>query len=229
MMRKMKDELAKQKAANANLQAELESAPAGPSSSDPRTRGLNGRNTPSSEDSLEFRTQLNEAQRQAQRLRSENQELRQRLDSLEKEVKSLEDSLVASQRESDERLARVEDLEQDVERLQGSLVITRGGHDETLLEKLSNENATLRQDNEQLQHKIGLLLEVDQPGYGARPISTALRPVSTSSSENAIAFENLSSEFDDWQRQLVSSISTRRPLSEFDSLDPGHERTRSRS
>src|ERR1700722_16612005 len=133
MMRRMRDELAKQKNATAALQAELDSSRPGPSSS----RGMNGRNTPSSEDGHghELRTQLVDAQRHAQRLHTENKDLRQRLDTIEKELDSLRDNLAASHRESDDRLARIEELEHDVERLQASLVIARGGHDETLLEK----------------------------------------------------------------------------------------------
>jgi chromosome segregation ATPase len=241
MMRRIKDELTKQKNQNTALQAELDAARSGVASPTPgassRLRGINGRGTPSSEDGHgshdpAMRSQLIDAQRQAQRVASENRELRGRLNELEKEVERLKDHLVSTQRESDDRLTRVEDLEQEIERLQSSLVVARGGHDETLLEQLTSENLALKRENEELSHKIGLLLEVE-PSYGRdRPVSgVSDRRASTSSSENAMAFESLSNELDDWQRQLASSMSSRRPLSDYDSepIGAGHSRTRSRS
>ncbi|KAJ3750623.1 hypothetical protein DFH05DRAFT_1518765 [Lentinula detonsa] len=223
MMRRMREELAKQKNSNTTLQAELDAARAGKSR-------VNGRTTPSSDDGSEaMRTQVAEAQWQLRRVQTENADLRSRLDSLESELETLRDNLVVSQRESDDRLTQAEELQLEVERLQSSLVIARGGNEVTMLEKISNENTTLRRENEQLSHKIGLLLEVDQPTFGqGRPISgISARRASASSSENALAFEHLSSELDDWQRQLASSMSNRRPLSELDS-EPVHvERTRS--
>ncbi|KAH7914794.1 hypothetical protein BJ138DRAFT_1143277 [Hygrophoropsis aurantiaca] len=221
MMRRMKDELTKQKAANSTLQADLDAA-RGRSSTEPnsRNRGVNGRSTP--DDGHEhFRAQLVEAQKQTQRLNGENKDLRLRIESLEKDLEIMKDNLVLSQRESDDRLARVEELEHDVERLNATLVVYRGGSDATTLEQITNENTNLKRENEQLSHKIHLLLEVDQPSYSHN------RPPSMSSSEN---FEHLSNELDDWQRQLASSMSTRRPLSDFDSQPHlGHERSRSRS
>ncbi|KAJ7431841.1 hypothetical protein B0H11DRAFT_2128705 [Mycena galericulata] len=220
MMRRMRDELTKQKNTNVSLQADLDAARGVKSPQDRKL--LNGRSTPSSDDGNDavLRGQLVDAQRQVQRLNNENKELRLRLDNLEKDLEVLRDNLIASQRESDDRLIQVEELQHEVERLQSSLVIARGGHDETLLETLSNENTTLRRENEQLSHKIGLLLEVDQPSFGqGRPISgVSARRTSNSS------FAELTSELDDWQRQLASSMSNRRPLSDFD-LEP--ERTRS--
>ncbi|PCH33914.1 hypothetical protein WOLCODRAFT_22329 [Wolfiporia cocos MD-104 SS10] len=226
MMRKMKEELTKQKALNQSMQAEL-NGEAGPS----RTRGVNGRNTPLSDDSHELlRNQLSDAQRQVQRLNSDNRDLRQRIDTLERELENMRDNVIASQRESDERLSRIEELEQEVERLQNTLVIARGGHDETVLEQLSNENTSLKRENEELSRKIGILLEVDQPGFGQRPLSgISERRASTSSSENAMAFEHLSTQLDDWQRQLASSMSNRRPLMDYEPNSSGHERTLSRS
>ncbi|KAF6766585.1 hypothetical protein DFP72DRAFT_839021 [Ephemerocybe angulata] len=204
MMRKMRDELTKQKNTNQQLQSELDARTGGKSSSNVLT------------------------ERNAQRVQAENKDLRSRLDSLEKDLTSLRESLVSSQRESHDRLIQIEELQQDVERLQASLVIARGGHDETLLEKLSSENTTLRRENEQLSHKIGLLLEVDQSSFGRRPISgVSGRRISTSSSENALAFEHLSNELDDWQRQLANSMGSRR-LSSYDpSSNTGAERPRS--
>lgn len=226
MMRKMRDELTKQKNTNQQLQSELDARTGGKSSS-MSNRGANGRTTPSAEEEG-LRAQLVDTQRNAQRVQAENKDLRSRLDSLEKDLTSLRESLVSSQRESHDRLIQIEELQQDVERLQASLVIARGGHDETLLEKLSSENTTLRRENEQLSHKIGLLLEVDQSSFGRRPISgVSGRRISTSSSENALAFEHLSNELDDWQRQLANSMGSRR-LSSYDpSSNTGAERPRS--
>ncbi|KAJ8702368.1 hypothetical protein PTI98_001088 [Pleurotus ostreatus] len=231
MMRRMRDEVTKQKKTNAELQADLDAA-RGVKTPDSaaRVRGLNGRTTPSSDEGSEIiRSQLIDSQRQVQRLHTENKELRNRLDILERDLETLRDSLVVSQRESDDRLSQIEELQHEVERLQNSLLVARGGSEETTLEKLSNDNITLRRENEQLSHKIGLLLEVDQPTFGqGRPMSG--RRASTSSSENALAFEHLSSELDDWQRQLASSMSNRRPLSDFndsDHMSSGFERTRS--
>lgn len=221
MMRKMRDELTKQKNVNQQLQSDIDTHKRTGS------RATNGRGTPSEEDSG-MRSQLIESQRQAQRLQMENKDLRSRLDGLEKDLELLRENLISSQRESDDRLLQVEELQHEIESLKASLVVARGGHDETMLETLSRENSTLRRDNEQLQHKIRLLLEVEEPSFGQRPLSgVSRRRVSTSSSENALAFEHLSNELDDWQRQLASSMGNRRPLSDFDSTPTGLDRAKS--
>ncbi|KAG6336140.1 hypothetical protein ID866_2950 [Astraeus odoratus] len=217
MMRRMKEELTKQKAANSNLQEELDAA-RGRSSVEPgsRTR-VNGRNTPS-DDNYDIRSQLLEAQQHSQRLSAENKDLHERIETLEKDLASMKESLIVSQRESDDRYSRVEELEHEVERLNATLAIYRKGSDETAVEQLTKENTNLKRENEQLSHKIHLLLEVDQPHFN--------RPLSLSSSEN---FEHLSNELDDWQRQLASSMSTRRPMSGVESPSLGHGRVSSRS
>ncbi|KIJ21929.1 hypothetical protein PAXINDRAFT_165264 [Paxillus involutus ATCC 200175] len=218
MMRKMKDELTKQKTANSTLQAELDGT-RGRSSTEPGSRArVNGRSTPSDDSHDLLRSQLIDAQKQSQRLTSENKDLCQRIELLEKDLTSMRENLVVSQRESDDRYSRVEELEHEVERLNATLTIYRKGSDETAVEQLTQENTNLKRENEQLSHKIHLLLEVDQPSFN--------RPSSMSSSEN---FEHLSNELDDWQRQLASSMSTRRPMSDFESSPLGHIRAGSRS
>ncbi|KAF8140428.1 hypothetical protein EV363DRAFT_1579771 [Boletus edulis] len=216
MMRRMKDELTKQKTANSTLQAELDAA-RGRSSPGSRTRA-NGSSTPSDDSHDLLRSQLVEAQKQSQRLTSENMDLRQRIEALEKDLATMRENLMVSQRESDDRYSRVEELGHEVERLNATLAIYRKGSDETAVEQLTQENTNLKRENEQLSHKIHLLLEVDQPSFN--------RPSSMSSSEN---FEHLSNELDDWQRQLASSMSTRRPMSDFESSALGHIRVGSRS
>ncbi|KAI0639641.1 hypothetical protein C8Q77DRAFT_1185278 [Trametes polyzona] len=225
-MRKMKEELNKQKNLNQSMQAEMERG-----SPSMRLRGLNGRGTPSSDEGNEvLRNQLQDAHRQVQRLNGDNKDLRNRIDTLEQDLEHMRETFLTVQRESDERMSRIMELEQDTERMQNALVVARGGQDEGILEQLSNENTALKRENEQLSHKIELLLAVDQPSFSDRPVSGfSERRASTSSSENAMAFEHLSSELDDWQRQLASSMSNRRPVLSYDSPSQGHERARSRS
>lgn len=217
MMRRMKDEVTKTKTAYASLQAELDTV-RGRSSTEPR-RGVNGRSTPSDDNHEHLRGQLIDAQKQSQRLINDNKDLRQRMETLEKDLDIMKDNFVISQREFDERQTRVEELELEIERMNATLAVYREGSGASLLEQLTVENTNLKRDNEQLSHKIHLLLEVDQP---------LKRPSSMTSSEN---FEHLSNELDDWQRQMASSFGARRPLSDFESPSHlvGHERTRSRS
>lgn len=208
MMKRMKEELGKQKSLTQNLQSEMDGA-RGDSPS--RIRNVNGRNTPLAEEGADqFRLQLADATRQNHRLTSENKDLRRRVDSMEQDLANLRTNLTASQRVADERLVHVEELEQEIERL----------------ERMESENSTLKRENDQLSKKIGFLLDDEQAGFGRdRPISEiSERPVSQSSSiENDMAYENLSNELDDWQRQYATSLSTRRTLGEVDD-----QRTRSR-
>jgi hypothetical protein len=142
---------------------------------------------------------------------------------MQNDLQVCQDRLYAAEQLSEDRLGRVDDLQHELDRVQESLRLAKGGSDEeSQLEKLSSENSTLRRENEDLSRKIDLLISDEQlnRSYGRRPMSGITgRPMSTSSSENAIAFENLSTELDDWQRQLASSMNNRRPLSDFESED----------
>ena len=62
-----------------------------------------------------------------------------------------------------------------------------------------------------LQQRIGLLLDVDQPGRSPNRLSG--RPDSCSSSIKAHAFDALSSELDDW---LATSSTSRPQLNEYE-------------
>jgi len=215
VLRKTREELTKQTSANAQLSIDLEVARSGRP-----MRSVNGRTTPSED---ELSRQVIEAQRQMQRFRSENTDLRVRIETLEKDSKVVRDKLVASQRESDDRLNQVEELQFDVERLKNSLVIARGGYSETMLEKLNNENANLRRENEQLSRKIELLLDVDRPDLSARPVSGISGRRASTSSTDRLAYDNFSNELDDWRQHMLaptSSLNHRKQSSEMGN-DPG--------
>ena len=235
MLRRMKDDLSKVKSVNQELQAEITSLRGG-SPAGSKARGVNGRNTPGSDDGSDIlRGQLGDLQRQNQRLTQDNANLHRKLENTLDEVERVRDSLMETQREADDRLINVQDLEGEVERLRASLTAARGGHHESYLEQLSSENASLKRENEQLSHKIGLLLEVDQTDFGRiRPLSGVSEPHGSHSSEdNVLELDSLSQELEMWQRRMTGSDGQshhRRP-SDYgaDYGSSGHERTRSRS
>ena len=233
MLRRMKDELSKAKSVNQDLQAEIIALRGGSPAS--KVRGLNGRNTPGSDDGIDIlRGQLGDLQRQNQRLTQDNANLHRKLENNQDETERVRESMMEAQREADDRLIIVQDLEGEIERLRASLTAARGGHHESYLEQLSSENASLKRENEQLSHKIGLLLEVDQTDFGRlRPISGVSEQHGSSSEDNVLELDSLSQELEMWQRRMTGSDTQshhRRP-SDYgpDYGSSGHERTRSRS
>ena len=98
MMRRVKDEHTRQKQLNNTLQSELDALRSGSETSS-RTRVVNGRITPLSDDSDEnsLRVQLTEATRQLQRATVETTDLHNKVAALKTEVR---DFLAATRRES---------------------------------------------------------------------------------------------------------------------------------
>lgn len=203
MLRRMKEELTKQKNLNSSLLAEVEALRRG--SADGTRPRANGRATPSDEahDGV-LRNQLVDAQRQTQRLTAENQDLHRRVELVQGDLERLRRDMDSLQREAEERLIRIEELQDDNDQLQASLQIARRGGDESMAEQLQRENITLKKENEQLSHKIELLLEVDpQSTYGGGDLPN--RRVSITSSEEMET--GMSGQLDDWRH--VGSSSSR--------------------
>lgn len=217
MLKRMKDELAKQKTINTNLQNELDSSRGvNGSEAGSRTRNANGRNTPMSDEDG-YRAQLSEAQRNTQRLAMENQDLHRRLDNLSMKIEELSDKLVDSQRIADDRLQHAEDLQGEVDRLESALRLTQAGDDDTFVQHLTSENSALKAENRMLSDKINLLLEdVDQTGYGGRSQRESTLSARRDSRASSNNFESLQNELEDWHRRFVPSSNSNRPISDYD-------------
>ncbi|KAG8832178.1 Negative regulator of mitotic exit [Serendipita sp. 399] len=212
MLKKMKEELSKQKGLNASLQAELEGVRSG-SEAGSRIRPLNGRATPLSDEGQEvnLRPQLVESQRQTQRLAAENGELHRRLEQLQGDLDRLRSGLDEIQHESVERLNRIEQLEDENAHLEKSLNVARGGKSDVVPEQLHRENITLRRENEQLSQRIQLLLDVNRHPGSQSPNLRA----SDASLDANMNVDSMSSQLDDWQRRYNTN-SANRPISDYD-------------
>jgi chromosome segregation ATPase len=198
MMRIVKDEHNRQKSLNASLQNELDALRNGSEASS-RTRIVNGRMTPMSDDSHETstRSQLLEMQRQLHSATSESADLQKKAKSLQSEVDELHEALNGARKEVDQ-------LEREMDRLEIAL---QAAHKTPIHE----ENAELKRENELLQQRIGLLLEMDQPGNLRSNHRLSGHPDSRASSIKDQAFDALSSELDDW----LATSSSSRPLSGY--------------
>lgn len=148
MLRRMKDDLTKQKSANTVLQAELDIL-RGTNSSEAgsRTRDANGRNTPVLDDDS-LRAKLLDAQRQVvalSKLSSDHQSLTADHATLKEEHGRLKE--VYSQ-DLDEANNRIDQLQAEVDRL-GQLSAGAGD-----VKRLEAEYEDLKTENEDLQRKI---------------------------------------------------------------------------
>ena len=158
VLKKMEEELSKQKGLNASLQSELEGVRSG-SEAGSRVRPLNGRVTPMSDDGQEsvLRTHLIEAQRQTQRLTVENQDLHRRVELLQGDLGRLRQELDNIRHESGHS------------RAPGSMG-----------DQVHRENQSLRHENEQLHQRIALLLDVKEDpnsmGSNLRASDSSLSP-----------------------------------------------------
>lgn len=221
MLRRMKDELSKAKSMNQDLQKEVTILKGG---SSPDSHPRNGRATPGSDDSAVaevLRNHVADLEKQTQRLSQENTKLYKKLEDSNAELERLKSLLLSIQREADERQLLNQELEEEIDSLKASLTAARGSQDETFSEKLHNENVALRRENEQLSHKIRVLLD-DQMGFSDKRVSPT-------SDENVMNLESLSQELETWHQRINDPQSHNRRPSEQDSEFPnGLGRTRSR-
>lgn len=230
MLRRMKDELSKAKNTNEELQNEVSRLRDSPSGS----RMRNGRTTPGSDDHTVnevLRNHVAELEKQNQRFTQENMKLHQRLEANTAELDRLKDLLMNLQQEADERQLLNQELEEEIDRLKASLAAACDGQDETLAEKLQSENAQLRRENDQLSHRVHVLLD-GQMGFGNRPLSDiSEKRASQNSDDNVMNLESLSQELETWQRRMTSDTQShnRRPSEQGSEPPNGHsERTQSR-
>lgn len=117
---------------------------------------------------------------------------------------ALRDVNAGREREVDIMRRRLVDADSRVAQLREEL--DHGGDDRNW-EELEQENSELRQENETLTHKIGLLLDVDETGGGRRPGSeqhsgSGRRSSRASQANGDTTFDNLSQEFHQWERSF---------------------------
>ena len=233
MLRRMKEELSKQKGINASLQTELDGIRGtSPSNDGNRTRAINinGRGTPLSDDGHDvLRTRLEDVVRQRDKIFTENNELKRQLEAINQELEHMREDFMATQHELEGRANYIQQLEDELKTLEISLQDVQRSNNHNFVEQLRDENQKLKRENEEFSQRIALLLEVDTEfGRNGSMSEISNRRNSHSSSDNAIAFENFSNELDVWQRQLASS----RPLgseAEHVPSSSSHQRLGSRS
>lgn len=224
MLRRMKDELSKAKNMNQDLQKEVTSLKGG---SSPESHMRNGRTTPGSDDPAVndvLRNHISDLEKQHQRLTQENAKLYQKLEDSNAELERLKNLLLSIQQEADERQLLNQELEEEIDNLKASLTAARDGQDETYSEKLHNEIVALRRENEQLSHKVRVLLD-DQMGFGISD-----KRVSPTSDENVMNLESLSQELETWHQRISDEpqLHNRRPSEQDSEFPNGSGRTRSR-
>lgn len=205
----MKDELNRQREKNTGLQASLDalqgtnSAEAG---SRTRAAGSSGRATPTFDV---------ESTRQYQKLSTQHGDLQKRFETLSEEVNALREISAGREREVEITRKRAREAEATTTQLRAELERVQNGvsPDGRSYEDIEQENQDLKSENEVLSSKIGLLLEMNEPG-SARPRSfmagspkTPLHPTRPSgeSEDHSKSLEALSAEMAEWEQRFQPS------------------------
>lgn len=213
----MKDELNRQREKNTNLQSTLDalqgtnSAEAGS-----RTRAAGTTGTSSGRATPTFDV---ESTRQYQKLSTQHGDLQKRFETLSEEVNALREISAGREREVEITRKRAREAEATTTQLRAELERVQNGvsPDGRSYEDIEQENQDLKSENEVLSSKIGLLLEMNEPG-SARPRSfiagnspktpshaTSIRPQATTggdSDDHSKSLEALSAEMAEWEQRF---------------------------
>lgn len=180
-----------------------------------RTRvATSGRNTPTTDP---------EISRKYQKLAQQYSELTRKHEVLQEELAALREVCAGREREVEVTRRRATEAEEeiallrdDLDRLESQMMRDGRNVDEIELENndLRQENSSLKSENDSLNHKIGLLLDVDDPSHHGHnslagkqsPLRNGFERRSLSiagSEEHNRALESLSAEMQEWQRRYA--------------------------
>lgn len=139
-----------------------------------------------------------ESSRQYQKLTQQHSDLQKRFEALQEEMSALRDVNAGREREVDIMRRRLTDSDGQIRELRTELErINSGNWDE-----LEQENAELRAENENLTHRIGILLDVDDQ-HSQEDDDRSMRDSQQhrrSQSGGDSTLDNLSQEMHRWER-----------------------------
>lgn len=214
-----KEDLDRQKERNTLLQGqrELNQGPNGIDAGSRTRVATSGRATPT--------TDFVESSRPFQKLSNQHTELQRRFERLEEEMSALREISAGREREVDVTRKRALAAEEESDKLREE--IDKLQNDESPegrpWEEVLQENADLKQENDVLTSKVGLLLEMNEPG-SARPrssyfgnngsssspkVNSHLRTHSSTSisdDHHSPSLETLTQEMAEWESKLPSTI-----------------------